>query len=468
MHTLRRRRSNLYFGLAFLILLSLACGLSSPSEENGNNSESISNSGPTMTITPGSGPTGTNAEIKITGALANVAVTVNLDPGSTTGMTDANGEFKYTHTFNGQVGDISNVQATIGNANEQSASATFEITGILPTATPPPPIVTAAPSGPTLTVSPSRGPSGTTASITVTGALPNAPVLLELDPGSTNGTTDANGTWTGYTHTFFGQVGRVFNLKATIGGAGQQTASATFEITGELSQMYNAISDILSDKAAHGIHIRMLIAFVLNVFPGSIMIEGPDPWVTVVGEVADDGSFVATGNGTVAGFQDIAVVFEGNISMDHIAGEYTMGAEGGLPGGEPITYLIIGEADASSSASVFAAGFFDLYNAAQGAGDSGRMFEMLHPAVLELYGAAACTDYLASIVNPEVSIEVLSAADIGEWMWERDGQTLSIADALSVQANINNGGDVSQSELHLATRPDGTLGWFTDCGEPQG
>ena len=468
MHTLRRRPSTLYLGLALPIILSLACGLGAPSDENANDSEPISDASPTMTISPSSGPTGTNAEIKITGALPDVAVTVNLDPGSTNGRTDANGEFKYTHTFNGQVGDISNVVATIGNANEQSASATFEITGGLPTATSPPPTATAAPTGPTLTVRPSSGPSGTTASITLTGALPNAPVLLELDPGSTNGMTDANGTWTGYTHTFYGAVGTVFNLKATIGGAGQQTTTATFEITGALEQAYNAISDVISDKGGHGEFIRMLLALILRVTPGSIVIEGPEPWVTVVGEVGDDGSFVATGSGTVAGFPDIAVVFEGSISMDNIAGEYTMGAEGGLPGGEPITYLIIGEADASSSASVFAAGFFDLYNAAQGAGDSGRMFDMLHPAVLELYGAAACTDYLASIVNPEVSIEVLSAADIGEWMWERDGQTLSIADALSVQANINNGGDVGQSELHLATRPDGSLGWFTDCGEPQG
>jgi hypothetical protein len=292
-------------------------------------------------------------------------------------------------------------------------------------------------------------------------------VTLDLDPGSTNGTTDANGNWT-YTHTFYGPVGQISNLRATIGNASEQSAAAAFEITGELEQAFNAITDILSDKGGHAEFIQMLLALILNVSPGSVVIDGPDPWVTVTGEVKDDGSFIATGRGTVAGFPDIAVVFEGTISMDQIAGEYTMGAEGGLPGGESITYLVIGEAEGSASASVLAAGFFDLYNAAQGAGDSGRMFDMLHPAVMELYGEAACTDYLASIVNPEVSIEVLSAADIGEWIWERDGQTLVIADALSVQAMIQNGGDVSQTELHLAIRPDGTLGWFTDCGEAHG
>ena len=464
MNNLRRKPGKLAIGLGFLTLFSLACFCTAPFAGLTSSSDVSTGSGPTMTISPSSGPTGTTATIKITGALPNASVTVDLDPAGTTGITDANGEWTYDHTFNGQVGDISNVVATIGNANEQSASATFEITGGNPTATPQP-TPTAAPTGPTPTVSPSRGPSGTTASITLTGALPNSPVLLELDPGSTNGTTDANGNWSGYTHTFFGEVGRVFNLKATIGGAGQQTAAGSFEITGELEQAYNAITDILSDKGGHAEFIRMLLALILNVSPGSVVIEGPDPWVTVTGEVGDDGRFVATGRGTVAGFPDIAVVFEGTINMDQIAGEYTMGNEGGLPGGESITYLVLGDAEDSSTA--LASDFFDLFNAAQGAGDSARMFEMLHPAVLELYGEAACTDYLASIVNPDVSIEVLNAVEIGEWAFERDGRTLPVADALSVQANVHNGDDVSQSELHLALRSDGTLGWFTDCGEAQ-
>ena len=464
MNNLRRKPGKLAIGLGFLTLFSLACFCTAPFAGQ-TVSDVLTGSGPTMTISPSSGPTGTTATIKITGALPNASVTVDLDPAGTTGITDATGEWTYDHTFNGQVGDISNVVATIGNANEQSATATFTITGGNPTATPQP-TPTAAPTGPTLIVNPSRGPSGTTASITLTGALPNSPVLLELDPGSTNGTTDANGSWTGYTHTFYGEVGRVFNLKATIGGAGQQTAGATFEITGELEQAFNAITDIVSDKGGHAEFIRMLLALILDVSPGSVVIEGTDPWVTVTGEIGDDGSFVATGRGTVAGFPDIAVVFEGTISMDHIAGEYTMGTEGGLPGGEAIAYLVIGEAE--DSATALASDFFDLFNAAQGAGDSVRMSDMLHPVVLELYGEAACAAYLDSIVNPDVSIEVLNAVDIGKWTFERDGRTVSVADALSVQAKVHNGGDVSQTELHLAVRPDGTLGWFTDCGEPQG
>ena len=465
MDTLRRKSGKIYIGLAFLTLFSLACFCTAPFAGLTSSSDVSTDSGPTMTISPSSGPTGTTATITITGALPNAPINVDLYPTGTIGTTDANGEWSHTLTFNGQVGDISNVVATIGNANEQSATATFEITGGNATATPQQPTPTAAPSGPTLTVNPNRGPSGTTATITLSGALPDAPVLLELDPGITDGTTNGNRVWT-YAYIFNGAVGKISNIKATIGGAGQQTATATFEITGELEQVYNAITDVLSDKGGHAEFIRMLLALILNASPGSVVIEGPDPWATVTGEIGDDGSFIATGRGTVAGFPDIAVLFEGAISMDHIAGEYTMGAEGGLRGGESITYLVIG--DAEDSATALASDFFDLFNAAQGAGDSARMFDMLHPAVLELYGEAACTDYLASIVNPDVSIEVLNAVKIGEWSWERDGRTLSIADALAVQANIHNGDDVSQAELHLAVRPDGTLGWFTDCGEAQG
>ena len=462
MDILRRGSGKLYLGLAFLALASLACVCTAPFAGQ-TVSDIASGDGPTLTISPSSGPSGTTATIIIKGALPNAPITLDLDPGSTNGTTDASGNWTHEITFNGRVGDISNVVATIGAASEQTAAATFEITGSDPTVTPQP-TVTATPAGPILTVSPNRAPSGSTATITLSGALPNAPVTLDLDPGSTNGTTDANGNWT-YTFTFYGPVGKISNIKAIIGAANEQTATGTNEITGELEQAFNAITDILSDTRGHAEFIRMHLSFILNVSPGSVVIEGPEPWVTVIGEINDDGTFMATGRGTVAGFPDIAVVFGGTISMDRIAGEYTMGAEGGLPGGESITYLVIGEAE--NSAGVLASDFFDLFNAAQGAVDSARMLEMLHPAVLELYGAEACSDYLASIVNPAVTIEVLSAVEIGVWDWTRDGQTLPIADTTSVQVNIHNRDAVSQSELHLAVRPDGTLGWFTDCGESQ-
>jgi hypothetical protein len=82
---------------------------------------------------------------------------------------------------------------------------------------------------------------------------------------------------------------------------------------------------------------------VLEVFQSEINIRGPDPWVEVTGTLADDGSFTATGTGTVADFPDIAVTFEGTLTSDGLAGDYTMGAEGGLPTGQPITYRVEGQ-----------------------------------------------------------------------------------------------------------------------------
>ena len=56
----------------------------------------------------------------------------------------------------------------------------------------------------------------------------------------------------------------------------------------------------------------------------------------------DDGTFVADGKGTVAGFPDIAVSLEGTLTPGGLVGDYTMGAEGGLPQGEPIIYGVEG------------------------------------------------------------------------------------------------------------------------------
>jgi hypothetical protein len=522
-----------------------------------------------MSVTPNKGPSGTSATIKITGALPNAPVTLELDPGSTNGTTDANGEWTYTHTFFGQVGDVSNLKATIGAANEQSATGTFEITGEAGLD-----ISDAggqvAPAGPTLTVSPDKGPSGTSATITIGGALPNAPVTLDLDPGSTNGTTDANGSWT-YTHTFFGQVGDVANIQATIGPASEQSASGTFEITGETGQaalqagdegvsvsvdpnkgpsgttatitvsggepnqpvtlqigeaitsgttdangsfayeftFYGQIGDVIAIEATvgsssdspksstsfeitapleqtfnatttphagnleHDPFVKLRRELNLRARYGSLILEGDAPWVTVSGELGTDGVISLRGSGTVAGFADIAVTFEGTISMQHIEGEYTMGADGGLPGGEPIVYLVEGSGEtAETPAAEEPPGservviFFDGLNAAQTAGDAEMMFALLHPAVIELYGAEACQTYLEGIVNPSVLIEVSAVTAYGPWDWTIDGRTIPIDTAYTFDAVVSSDQGEALQEAHVAERPDGTLGWFTDCGEP--
>jgi hypothetical protein len=68
-------------------------------------------------------------------------------------------------------------------------------------------------------------------------------------------------------------------------------------------------------------------------------------WVTVSGDINDTtGQFNLTGVGTVAGVPNVSVRFEGTITMSgQLTGDYTMGAGGELPGGQPIIYAVTGQ-----------------------------------------------------------------------------------------------------------------------------
>jgi hypothetical protein len=87
--------------------------------------------------------------------------------------------------------------------------------------------------------------------------------------------------------------------------------------------------------------------------PVPITITGPAPWVTVTGTLAADGTIVATGTGTVAGFPNVPVKFTGTLAQDGtLTGQYQMGqdtAPTGLPNGS-ITYNVSGAQVAPSGA----------------------------------------------------------------------------------------------------------------------
>ena len=63
---------------------------------------------------------------------------------------------------------------------------------------------------------------------------------------------------------------------------------------------------------------------------GRVSIFGPSPWVEVHGTMDGD-QFFATGMGTVAGFQNVTVVFQGTLTGQSLTGKYQMGAKGELP-----------------------------------------------------------------------------------------------------------------------------------------
>jgi hypothetical protein len=123
------------------------------------------------------------------------------------------------------------------------------------------------------------------------------------------------------------------------------------------------------------------------------------------------------------------------------------------------------EAEAPSEGADIEA-FVEAYNAAFQAGDVETLFNSLHPAVLERYGTEACRGYLESVIDSPIQIEVLEAMEVGSWIWELDGRSTTIQDAFAVQVNFTALGKTNQQEIHFARLEDGTLAWFTDCGEP--
>lgn len=83
----------------------------------------------------------------------------------------------------------------------------------------------------TVTVNPPSGPTGTSGTITITGAQPGDPITLIIGAGITNLTADATGAAT-FTTTFFGQPGDVIPISAQAGFAPPfSEGSTTFTIT---------------------------------------------------------------------------------------------------------------------------------------------------------------------------------------------------------------------------------------------
>lgn len=63
------------------------------------------------------------------------------------------------------------------------------------------------------------------------------------------------------------------------------------------------------------------------------------PWLDFDPMVLDSNQdFVSESRATVAGFTNILTVLSGNVTQDGITGSFTIGANGGLPGGQPIIY----------------------------------------------------------------------------------------------------------------------------------
>ncbi len=262
-----------------------------------------------------------------------------------------------------------------------------------------------------------------------------------------------------------------------------------------LAGFFVAFFEVADDPGGHKPFVDLPIENYLRVeildatgpSKGEIQVSGAAPFVDVSGTIVD-GMFSATGVGTVAGFPNISVLFEGSIT-NPLSGVYSLGVNGGLPGGFAISYNVEGTRDApleeAESAEEIDEGeeieleeetrmadvmelvqsfSSDLVEAMQ-SHDTTSLFDWLHPVVIDLYGEDACRLYLQDVAG-YTNIDVLDVQDLEAWTWERDGVSIPIEGVFAIDARLTlPSGEVHETELHYPYE-DGQLFWLTDCGDP--
>jgi hypothetical protein len=234
---------------------------------------------------------------------------------------------------------------------------------------------------------------------------------------------------------------------------------------------------IKKDIAGHGKYTNLPNGMRIKIYFSSIHFEGPAPWVNLSGDFNEkDGTFFAEGRGTVAGYPNIAVTYEGTLTENGISGDLTMGAKGGLPQGEPIVYQVEGqkveelseETSAVLPPEVLSAvnSFIQTFNTAFQNGDFETLFTLLHPAVINLYGADACRTYLKGVIENKVHLDLVKVSEEGTWIWEIDGRSIPLDSIYKVKVDFTVQDQKSQPDFHLYLPGDGSALWLTDCGEP--
>jgi hypothetical protein len=206
----------------------------------------------------------------------------------------------------------------------------------------------------------------------------------------------------------------------------------------------------------------------LTLDRNEVSITGPAPWVDVDGVQLANGNIQADGSGTVAGFPGIHAHFDGTLVNGSLEGEYSLGTDGGLPGGAAITFTVRGTAIAAPPPEIVdetPQAFFDQYSQAMQTGDAGFLLDRLHPVVIDMYGVPACQTRVESLLEPTLQAQVNGVEGPVPWLFESDGQVHEIRRTHTVDLTITVGGEPSDRQVHLA-QIDGLQTWFTDCGDP--
>ena len=237
----------------------------------------------------------------------------------------------------------------------------------------------------------------------------------------------------------------------------------------------------------------------------SIVFQAPVPWwVPVSGELAADGTFDATGAAKAWGIDGLGAEFKGALTPSGLlSGEYYVGVkvttETGvtgrvLPSGRPITFHVDGQLQGAAAQSVanppstqvssVTSGvanppsavpsgidprlqtFIEQFVPALRNNDTAFLFQHLHPAVLNLYGAAQCQSYVNQrSMDPTYNIVVLDAQGPAPWTWVASGITTQVQDVYTLDANVTVQGQTAKRQVHFGLVGD-TIYWFAECGNP--
>lgn len=202
----------------------------------------------------------------------------------------------------------------------------------------------------------------------------------------------------------------------------------------------------------------------------SLTFTSADTWIPVSGTLGPNGTFTATGTGAYAGVTGVRVQFEGRITAQLLVGSYEVGVGGGLPGGVSVTYQFSGaRIDPPPQPIPDAIGsFLATYAAAIRAGDADTLVALLHPLVIQRYGADQCRTALAAeAADPTFALEATGVTGPGTWLYTADGASIAVHDVYTIAATVTAIGVVDQRFLHFGW-VDGGLRWFADCGTPIG
>jgi hypothetical protein len=201
----------------------------------------------------------------------------------------------------------------------------------------------------------------------------------------------------------------------------------------------------------------------------SLTFTSADTWIAVRGQLGEDGSsFTASGSGTYAGVSNVRVEFEGRITAQLLVGSYEVGVGGGLPGGASVVYEFAGARIDPPAQPIPAAitDFLTRYSAALRQGDVDTLLALLHPQVIQRYGADQCRATIAGAgPDPSFAIQPTGVTGPGTWLFTADGASIAVGDAYTIAATVTAIGATDERFLHFGWA-DGGLRWFTDCGTP--